>query len=161
MTKILAWSGGLAVACLCVALGHAQTTILPPACAGKTGEELDRCVRDLTPPTGADPADATGRNADEAQLLNCKFVDRADENFCIARNEIILTCRKRVKNAEFDACVNRLIQRPQMPGATDCAKTVPAQRKQCDLRNKSLDVCLKDPWRYFSCLGGKLYPVLK
>ena len=31
---------------LCGALGYAQNTMLPPACAGMTGEQLDRCVRE-------------------------------------------------------------------------------------------------------------------
>ena len=149
--------GCLAVLCMCAATAHAQSTLLPPACAGKTGAQLDQCVRDLTLPTGPDRFEPAAQlPPDPSQLLNCLMVNRADENFCIWRNEIILECRNRAKYPDFDTCTARLIERPQLPRAADCARVAPSQRSQCALRNKSFSECLKDPWRYFICLGEKM-----
>ena len=145
------------VACgLYAAAASAQTTLMPPECAGKTGVQLDECVRNITQPSvfgGFEPFEQT---PDPSQLLNCLMVSKADEGFCIQRNEIILECRNRVKNPDFDACVSRLIGRPQLPIAADCSRLPAAQRNRCALRNKSFNECLSDPYRYFICLGDKM-----
>ncbi len=147
----------LVVLSLCAAAAHAQSTLLPPECAGKTGQQLDQCVRDITQTMNFGGFEPTEQKADPRQLLNCLTVNRADEGFCIARNEIILECRNPAKHPDFDACANRLVTRPQLPRAADCARVVPAQRKQCALRNKLFDECLNDPWLYFICLGEKIH----
>ena len=136
--------------------GNAQTTLLPPACAGKTGAQLDQCVRDITLPMGPEILELTEQKADPRQLLNCLMVNRADEGFCIARNEIILECRNPIKYTDFDACANRLVTRPRLPRAAECAHVAPAQRNRCAARNKVFSECLKDPWLYFICLGEKI-----
>ena len=130
--------------------------MLPPACAGKTGAQLDLCVRDIFLPTGPEVFEATEQKTDPRRLLNCLMVNRADEGFCIARNEIILECRTPAKYPDFDACANNLITRPQLPRAADCARVAPAKRNQCALRNKVFNDCLSDPWLYFICLGEKM-----
>jgi hypothetical protein len=140
-----------------VAPAFAQSTLLPPACAGKTGAQLDQCVRDLTQPTDSDIFQPIEQKVDPRQLFNCLTVNRADEGFCIARNEIILECRRPAKYPDFDACANRLAARPQLPLAADCAQVAPAQRNQCALRNKVFKECLNDPWLYFICLGEKMH----
>lgn len=159
MTKVaptFLWLGVFLIPFL-ASIAHAQSTLLPPECAGKTGNHLDQCVRDLTPPTGNGQFEPLEPKANPRVLLNCNVVHSADQGFCIARNEIILECRKTPKHADFDACVNQLIARPQRPQAADCARSGGNQQSTCDLRNKYLADCLKDPWLYFSCLGEKTY----
>lgn len=149
--------GCAVAACWLYAAGaSAQTTLTPPECAGKTGQQLDQCVRDITQPSTFGSFEPYEQKPDPSQLLNCLMVNRADEGFCIARNEIILACRNRVKNPDFDACVTRLIGRPQLPRAADCARVPAAQRNRCTLRNKAFEECLADPYRYFICLGDKI-----
>ncbi|MDB5808773.1 MAG: hypothetical protein JWN94_895, partial [Betaproteobacteria bacterium] len=130
---------------------HAQSTLMPPECAGKTSAQLDQCVRDLTRPTAIDQIEPVVQ--DSSQMLNCTMVNRADEGFCIARNEIVLECRKAGKYPDFNACANRLVERPQRPVTADCSRVVSAKRNECALRNKFFAECLRDPWRYFTCLG--------
>ncbi len=154
--KRLGLFGCALVLSVCAAMASAQTTLLPPACAGKTGAQLDLCVRDVTLPMGPEILELTEQKADPRQFLNCQWVNRADEGFCIAHNEIILECRTPAKHPDFDACANRLITRPQPPRAADCTRLPPAQRNQCTLRNKVFNECLSDPWRYFICLGEKM-----
>ncbi len=133
------------------------STLLPPACAGKSGAQLDQCVRDLTAPSNVDSFEPIEQKPNPAALMNCNLVNRADQGFCIAHNEIALECGK-PKYREFDACVVSLIGRPQLPRAGDCQREAPAQRDFCGRRNKFFAECLKDPWLYFICLGEKLYP---
>src|SRR4051812_45462454 len=140
-----------------IGVAHAQSTLLPPSCAGKTGAELDQCVRDLTVPTGATQFQPIEQHPDPSQLLNCLMVNRADENFCIAHNEILLECRQRNRHPDFDACTSRLIERQQLPVAADCSRVAAANRNECGLRNKFFAECQQDPWRYFICLGQKIY----
>ena len=149
---------GAGMLLLAIAAAHAQSTILPPACFGKTGAELDQCVRDLTAPAGTETFEPIERKADPRSLLNCNVVDRADQAFCIARNEIILECRTPARHADFDACANRLVARLQPPRAADCARAAPRQREFCAARNNFLGECLQDPWLYFICLGEKYNP---
>lgn len=139
------------------ALAQAQSTLLPPQCAGKTGAQLDQCVRDLTAPTGVEIFEPIEQKTDPRALLNCNMINRADQGFCIARNEIILECRKPAKYANFDACVNPLIARQQRPRSAECSRAAPGQQNACALRNKYMSECLKDPWLYFICLGEKMY----
>jgi hypothetical protein len=138
-------------------LAQAQSTLLPPQCAGKTGAQLDQCVRDLTAPTGVEVFEPIEAKTDLRALLNCNMVNRADQGFCIARNEIILECRKPARYADFDACAGQLISRPQQPRIADCSPAAAGQQNACTLRNKYMTECLKDPWLYFMCLGEKMY----
>jgi hypothetical protein len=141
---------------LCGAAGHAQNTILPPACADMTGEQLDRCVRDITLPqltTKLEPIEAT---PDPAQLVNCLRTVRADEDFCIARNEIVLECRNLAKYPDFEQCANPLVMAQARPPVANCARVAPARRNECELRNKVFGDCFNDPLRYFICLAQKM-----
>jgi hypothetical protein len=159
MTLAARWC---AVAGTCAALlwplaaPAAPSTLLPPQCAGKTGASLDECVRDLTAPTGVDVFEPSEAKPDPRTLLNCNILIPADQGFCIARNEIILECRKSSKHPDFDACVSNLISRPQQPQVAECPRTATGQQNACALRNKYLTECLKDPWLYFMCLGEKM-----
>jgi hypothetical protein len=137
---------------------HAQapSTLLPPACAGKSGAQLDQCVRDLTTPTNVEAFEPGEQKPNPAALMNCNLVNRADQGFCIAHNEIALECGK-PKHRDFDACVISLIGRPQLPRAADCRAEPAGQRDICGLRNKVFAECLKDPWLYFLCVGEKIY----
>ena len=134
-----------------------QSTLLPPQCAGKTGGALDQCVRDLTSTT---PIEQIGEQEqakpNPAALMNCNIVNRADQGFCIAHNEIVLECRL-PKYPNFDECARRLITRPPQPKPADCSRAAANQRDLCAARNKVYADCLKDPWLYFLCLGDKLY----
>ena len=149
------WASGCAVLWLYAAAALAQSTILPPECKGKTGAQLDQCVRDVTQPATFDGAEPFTEKVDPRRLLNCLKIYRADESFCIARNEIILECRNYTKHPDFDACATRLITRPQLPRAADCTRAAPAERNRCVLRNKVFGECLANPWLYFECLGEK------
>jgi len=51
---------------------------------------------------------------------------------------------------------DRLITRPQLPRAADCARSAPAERNRCALRNKVFGECFANPWLYFECLGEKM-----
>ncbi len=130
--------------------------MLPPACAGMTGEQLDRCVRDITLPqmtTRLEPSDA---KPDPAQLVNCLKTVRADEDFCIARNEIVLECRNQTKYPDFEQCASPLAMAQPRPPVADCSRAAPARRDECALRNKVFGACTGDPLRYFICLGAKM-----
>lgn len=140
----------------CAAAAHAQTTMLPPACAGMRGSELDRCVRDITLPQITPTLEPVEAKPDPAQLVNCRMVARADEDYCIARNEIVLECRNRGKHPDFEQCANPLVKAQPAPRAADCARVAPAQRKTCELRNKVFAACTADPLRYFICLAEKM-----
>ncbi|MEO8441836.1 MAG: hypothetical protein ABI547_05070 [Betaproteobacteria bacterium] len=161
MTHAARWC---AIAGTCAALLYpiaataAPSTLLPPECAGKTGAALDQCVRDLTAPTGVDVFEPIEAKPDPRTLLNCNLLISADQGFCIARNEIILECRKPGKYPDFGACVSRLISRQQQPRIADCSRAAAGRQNACALRNKHLPECLKDPWLYFMCLGEKTYP---
>ena len=137
------------------AAGQTQTTMLPPACAGMTGEQLNLCVRDITLPQITPTLEPVEAKPDPAQLLNCRTVLRADEDYCIARNEIVLECRNRGKYPDFEQCANPLTKAQAQPPAANCASAPPAQRKGCELRNKVFAGCFGDPLRYFICLAEK------
>jgi hypothetical protein len=141
-----------------LAADQGPSTLLPPQCKGKTGAELDQCVRDLTAPSGVEIFEPIERKTDPRALMNCNMINRADQGYCIARNEIVITCRAPARYSDFDACVNRLITRPQPPRLADCTRAASNQRELCALRNKFMNECLKEPWLYFICLGEKLYP---
>ena len=100
-----------------------------------------------------EPSDA---KPDPRTLLNCNILIPADQGFCIARNEIILECRKPGKYPDFDACISRLISRQQQPRVAECPRTAAGQQNACALRNKYLTECFKDPWLYFMCLGENM-----
>ena len=147
--------GCAAAMVLYAAAGQAQTTMLPPACAGMTGEQLNLCVRDITLPQITPTLEPVEAKPDPAQLLNCRTVLRADEDYCIARNEIVLECRNRGKYPYFEQCANPLTKAQAQPPAANCASAPPAQRKGCELRNKVFAGCFGDPLRYFICLAEK------
>ena len=160
ISRRFAGVGALAAILLCPAnaIAQPQSTLLPPQCAGKTGAQLDQCVRDLTAPTASEHFEFIQPKTDPRAILNCSMLNHADQGFCIARNEIIIECRKPAKYADFDGCVSRLITRPQLPRVVDCSRADSSQRKACALRNKYMTECLQDPWLYFICLGEKMYP---
>ena len=135
---------------------HAQMSMLPAQCTGKTGDELDRCVRDITLPMRSERMDPIEQKPDPTQTVNCLKVARADESFCIARNEIVIECRNRAKHPDFDACASRLLSRQDLPRPADCANATPATRNACALRNGALMECGAEPLRYFICVGEKL-----
>jgi hypothetical protein len=160
MTNAARWcavAGTCAALLSSIAAIAAPSTLLPPQCAGKTGAELDLCVRDLTAPTGVEVFVPIEAKPDPRTLLNCNLVNPADQGFCIARNEIILECRKPGRYADFNACAAELISRPQQPRIADCSSAAAGQQNACALRNKYMAECLKDPWLYFICLGEKMY----
>ncbi len=145
----------LSAVALCATYALAQHSMIPPPCAGKTGEALDQCVRDITPPltVRVNPVEPA---QDPAQTVNCLRVHPADRNFCIARNEIIGECRNRVKYPDFSQCVTDYLSRLAMPRAADCSRGTSDARSECAARNKALLECKDDPLRYFGCLVGKM-----
>ena len=143
---------------LCVTTVHAQSTLLPPECAGKTGAQLDQCVRDLAQPSNTGAFEPLEQKPDPRQLLNCLTANPADEGFCIARNRVILNCVNPAKHPDFEACVKQRIVLTPVPLAANCSRVAPSQRNRCALRNKVFSECLKDPWLYFTCLGEKTAP---
>jgi hypothetical protein len=138
------------------AIAQPQSRLVPPQCAGKSGALLDQCVRDLTEPTGAERFEPAERKINPNAMINCNTANRADQGFCIARNEIIAECRNVSKHPDFQACTNQLITRPQAPRVADCSKEETARRSLCFKRNKVFDECLREPWLYFVCLGEKM-----
>ncbi len=156
LTQMQWWGCAMIVPWLHVAAASAQSTLLPPECAGKTGAQLDQCVRDITQTHTMGKFEPTEQKVDPRQLLNCGTVNPADESFCIARNQVILECRVPAKHPDFEACANRLMSRPQPPRVADCSRVAPAQRNRCQARNKIFTECVKDPWLYFVCLGEKM-----
>jgi hypothetical protein len=151
------WLAGCAILWLYAPAAIAQSTLMPSECSGKSGAQLDQCVRNMTQSNNIGGAfQPAEQKADPSRLLNCVMVDRADEGFCIARNEIIIECRNHAKNPDFDACVKNLIEGPQLPRAANCTRVAADQRDRCNLRNKVFNACLADPWLYFVCLGAKL-----
>src|SRR4051794_36169907 len=134
---------------------HAQS-MMPAPCTGKTGDELDRCVRDITLPMRSEKMDPIEHKPDPTQTVNCLKVARADEEYCIARNQIILECRNGARHPDFNACANRLLSRQPLPRAADCTRQTAAMRAECTLRNDALSACVAEPLRYFICLGEKL-----
>ena len=133
-----------------------QSKLVPPQCAGKSGALLDQCVRDSTEPTGAERFEPAERKVNPNAMLNCNTANRADQGFCIARNEIIIECRNVKKHPDFQACTSELITRPQPPRIADCNNETTARRALCFKRNKVLSECLREPWLYFVCLGEKV-----
>jgi len=69
-----------------LAADQAPSTLLPPECKGKTGTELDQCVRDLTAPSAVETFEPIMRKTDPRALMNCNMINRADQGYCIARN---------------------------------------------------------------------------
>ena len=156
MTNSLTWSGCLAVAGLWAVIAHAQSTLMPPQCVGKTGPQLDQCVRNIAQPTTFESFEPTEQKINTREMTNCVTVNRADEALCMARNDIVIECRKAAKYPDFDACTASMIGRAPPPRAAECGRLPRAQRSQCALRNKVYGECLKDPWLYFFCLAGKM-----
>jgi len=133
----------------------AQTSMLPPQCSGKTGDALDQCVREITPPTRSPHVEKVEQKTDPLQLVNCLLALHADEDFCIARNDAILECRNPKKYKDLDACVAAAMKRLQSPRVADCARADKTQKNACLQRNKFYKECFADPLRYFICLGDK------
>src|SRR4051812_30978623 len=84
------------------AWARAQGTLLPPQCAGKSGAQLDQCVRDLTAPSSVEQFESVEQKPNPAALMNCNLAIPADQGFCIAHNEIVLECRTPKKYPDFD-----------------------------------------------------------
>jgi hypothetical protein len=130
--------------------------MIPAPCVGKTGDSLDRCVRDITP---AEPPRVYAKEPapDPRRLVNCLTVTPADRNFCVARNEIIGECGNRRKHPDFDECLASYLKNPPMPAFADCSRIQEAgQNSECMLRNKVYKECTGDRLRYFDCLAAKM-----
>ena len=126
--------------------------MLPEPCIGKTGNELDQCVRDITPPQQVQRFLPVEPAPDPAQMVNCLRINPADQAFCIRRNEVILECRNQLKYPDFDQCFGNYITRAPRPVAANCQKQKPGLRAKCASRNAVFVKCLEDPLRYFVCL---------
>jgi hypothetical protein len=147
---------GIAAAlCMHPVAGLAQMSILPEPCIGKTGDELDRCVRDITPPQRTQSLEPADPAPNPEQMVNCLKVNPADQQFCIRRNEVILECRNQLKYPDFGQCFANYIVRAGKPVAANCQKEKPALRAQCAARNAVFGKCLADPLRYFVCIGNQ------
>jgi hypothetical protein len=147
----------LATCALCAAFGvaRAQTSMLPPQCAGMKGDALDQCVRNATPPVITPRVEPVEQKPDPRQPVNCTLVLRPDQDFCIARNDALLECRDPRKYPDPNACLNAAMKRLLPPKAADCSRIDKTQRNACAQRNKHYQECLADPLRYFICLGEK------
>ena len=138
------------------ATAPAQTTLLPRQCAGMTGDQLDLCVRNITLPQMVPTIEDVAVKPDPAQPMDCATVTRADEDYCIARNQIVIECRKRNKYPDFEQCANPLAAAQAKPPVANCSRVAEPRRKECELRNKVFGECTGDPLRYFICLAEKI-----
>jgi hypothetical protein len=137
LETILRWVGAVLTATVTLAAlpAAAQSSMLPAPCAGKAGEALDNCVRDITP---FEPPRVYAKETapDPRRPLNCKAVDKADMNFCVARNEIVMECANQRKHPDFDQCFASYISNPPLPKAADCSRVPAEKAADCKLRNK-------------------------
>jgi len=134
------------------AVARAQSVAPPPACAGKTGEELRDCVRNATPADAAQRVEPFSSGSPYAQTVNCARVYPADRPFCLHRNQVIIECRHRARHPDFQACFQHYIANAPVPGDERCTGKK-AQRSACEQRNAAHAQCRAYPLRYFSCLG--------
>jgi len=138
---------------------HAQMSLLPPACANLGGDALDKCVRDIAVPNIVPKLETVEPPPpDPALPANCTRVLAADQEFCLWRNEIILTCRDSTKYTDFNACFAGFIPNVKRPLAANCAREKQELRAACVTRNSLYSKCLDAPLGYFLCLAsnGKL-----
>jgi hypothetical protein len=142
--------------CLYAAAGHAQMSILPPQCAGKTGDALDKCAREIMPPQRSQRVEPIEQKIDPKQLINCETVHAADQSFCILRNQIILECRKRQKHPDLEKCLANALAGATVPPVANCTPLAPVKKNECFRRNKVYKDCFTGPLRYFICLGEKM-----
>ncbi len=145
----------LAASCIYAAAGYAQMTLLPEACIGKRGDELDKCVRDLTPPYAGLRFEPVELGPNPAQMVNCLNVSVADREFCVRRNEVIVECRNAVKYRYFDRCFATYIALASKPVVADCRREKPELRAMCASRNAVFVNCFEEPLRYFICIDNK------
>lgn len=135
---------------------HAQPSLLPPACAHLNGEALDKCVRDIAVPQIVQKLEAVDPPPpDPAQPANCSRVLAADQDFCVGRNEIILTCRNIAKFPDFDACFHKFIANVKRPLTATCTREKPDRRAACAARNAVFAKCLEQPLGYFLCVANQ------
>lgn len=135
---------------------QAQMSLLPPSCAELKGDALDKCVRDISVPQPVfriEPSKPPPPNI--AHIPLCEKVLRADEVFCIGRNEIILACLNKAKYPDFYGCFDKLIPNVARPGVASCEREKPALRAMCPERNAVYAKCLDQPMGYFICLEYK------
>ena len=135
------------------ALVHAQSSLLPAPCVGKTGAELDACVRDIAPPLKPQ-LEPTPLVQNPAQTVDCNKVHRADQGFCLQRNEVIVECRNSSKHPDFRECFDKYIARAVKPDQLNCEKEKGTTRTACLTRNTRAIACINDPLRYFYCIVG-------
>ena len=148
------WGAALFAACVYAAAGYAQT-LLPEVCAGKKGDELDKCVRDITPPQPVQRFEPVEPVMNPAQMVNCLMVNVGDRDFCVRRNEVLLECRNATKFPDFNRCFATYIALASKPVTVDCRKEKPELRAKCDSRNAVFVNCFEDPLRYFICIDNK------
>src|SRR5271154_3658127 len=144
------WFAAAAFASSGIAL--AQSSMVPPTCADKAGEALRACVRDITPVEKIEHMTPVKLAADPAQPINCLQVSRADQAYCVSRNEIILECRNKTKYPDFDKCFSKYAVNVPKLSSANCTRIGPEMRSQCQHRNLVYTKCASDPLRYFVCL---------
>jgi len=151
--KRLILRGWRVAAFCCVFSGSAaaQNNMIPPACAGNTGEALRECVRDITPPQQIEQLTPIKPAPDPTQPINCPRLLPADQAFCVSRNEIILECRKN-RRPDFGKCFAQYAAHVPAPAAADCARVRAELRPQCKRRNTKYMKCAADPLHYFMCI---------
>lgn len=141
---------------LAAGTGHAQMSLLPPACNNLSGAALDKCVRDITVEQVIPRLEAVEPPPpDPSKTQNCNQVLRADQTYCIGRNEIILHCRNAARYPDFMACFTRFIPNVAKPGPANCALEQADRRSQCAARNQHYGTCLDEPLSYFLCVGNQ------
>lgn len=129
----------------------AQNSMIPPGCAGKTGEALRECVRDATPEEQIEQITPIKPAPDPAQPINCQRMLFADQSFCASRNEVILECRKN-RHSDFEGCFNQYAANIPLPTAANCARVDAKSRPRCVHRNAVYLKCAANRLRYFMCL---------
>ena len=128
---------------------------VPKECSGLRGTELDKCVRDHTPPTMVQNVKPIRQQPQPGATVNCERVLPADKAFCVWRNQAIVDCRRAAsKQQGLKQCFNAAMERVPKPGLADCSR---AKSKQlaalCASRNKHYKTCGADPLNYFTCLN--------
>jgi hypothetical protein len=93
--------------------------------------------------------------ADPSKTQNCNQVLRADQTFCIGRNEIILHCKSAARNADFMGCFTKYIPNVAKPALANCALEPSDRRGECAARNRHYGACLDEPLSYFLCVGNQ------
>lgn len=131
----------------------AQTITIPEPCAGRSGDALRDCMRDITPAKQILRIAPIEAPPNPAQMINCLRVYPADREFCVRRNALIIACSDNAKHQNFAQCFTQHIGRAPA-AAENCAALGAKAAKSCAQRNELYAGCMSDPLRYFACLGA-------